>query len=62
MRPRVRDRTLRLREVARHGDRRRGQTHFIGTPEQLAAHVIAWQDAGAVDGFTHHGIDTAATS
>src|ERR1700742_4142865 len=32
-----------------------GQTHFIGTPEQLADHVIAWQDAGAVDGFTIMG-------
>ena len=29
--------------------------HFTGTPEQLAAHVIAWQDAGAVDGFTIMG-------
>ncbi|WP_068176355.1 NtaA/DmoA family FMN-dependent monooxygenase [Mycobacterium sp. UM_CSW] len=32
-----------------------GQTHFIGTPEQLANHVTAWQDAGAVDGFTIMG-------
>jgi N-acetyl-S-(2-succino)cysteine monooxygenase len=32
-----------------------GQTHFVGTPDQLAAHVIAWRDAGAVDGFTIMG-------
>ncbi|GAB2995727.1 NtaA/DmoA family FMN-dependent monooxygenase [Amycolatopsis acidiphila] len=32
-----------------------GQFHFVGTPEQLADHVIAWQDAGAVDGFTIMG-------
>ena len=29
--------------------------HFVGTPEQLAAHAIAWQDAGACDGFTIMG-------
>ena len=27
----------------------------IGDPEQLADHMIAWQDAGAVDGFTFMG-------
>ncbi|UOZ03707.1 LLM class flavin-dependent oxidoreductase [Amycolatopsis sp. WQ 127309] len=32
-----------------------GQSHFVGTPEQLATHVMAWQDAGAVDGFTIMG-------
>jgi alkanesulfonate monooxygenase SsuD/methylene tetrahydromethanopterin reductase-like flavin-dependent oxidoreductase (luciferase family) len=32
-----------------------GHTHFIGTPEQLADHVTAWQDAGAIDGFTIMG-------
>jgi alkanesulfonate monooxygenase SsuD/methylene tetrahydromethanopterin reductase-like flavin-dependent oxidoreductase (luciferase family) len=31
------------------------QNQFVGTPEQLADHVIAWQDAGAVDGFTIMG-------
>ncbi len=28
---------------------------FAGTPEQLADHIIAWQNAGAVDGFTIMG-------
>ena len=32
-----------------------GQVHFVGTPEQLADHVLTWQDAGAVDGFTIMG-------
>jgi hypothetical protein len=32
-----------------------GQAHFVGTPEQLAAYVMAWQDAGAADGFTIMG-------
>jgi FMN-dependent oxidoreductase (nitrilotriacetate monooxygenase family) len=44
-----------LREVAQQVSGGAGQTHFIGTPEQLADHVIAWQDAGAVDGFTIMG-------
>ncbi len=44
-----------LREVALQMTGGAGQMHFIGTPEQLAAHVIAWQDAGAVDGFTIMG-------
>jgi FMN-dependent oxidoreductase (nitrilotriacetate monooxygenase family) len=44
-----------LREVAQQVTGGAGQTHFVGTPEQLAAHVIAWQDAGAVDGFTIMG-------
>jgi N-acetyl-S-(2-succino)cysteine monooxygenase len=44
-----------LREVAQRVSGGAGQTHFIGTPEQLADHVIAWQDAGAVDGFTIMG-------
>ena len=44
-----------LREVAREVTGGAGQTHFVGTPEQLADHVIAWQDAGAVDGFTIMG-------
>lgn len=29
--------------------------HFVGTPDQLADHITAWQDAGAVDGFTLMG-------
>jgi FMN-dependent oxidoreductase (nitrilotriacetate monooxygenase family) len=44
-----------LREIAQHVSGGAGQTHFVGTPEQLAAHVIDWQDAGAVDGFTIMG-------
>jgi alkanesulfonate monooxygenase SsuD/methylene tetrahydromethanopterin reductase-like flavin-dependent oxidoreductase (luciferase family) len=44
-----------LREVAQQVTGGAGQMHFTGTPEQLAAHVIAWQDAGAVDGFTIMG-------
>jgi N-acetyl-S-(2-succino)cysteine monooxygenase len=44
-----------LREVAQQGSGGAGQAHFVGTPEQLAAHVITWQDAGAVDGFTIMG-------
>jgi FMN-dependent oxidoreductase (nitrilotriacetate monooxygenase family) len=32
-----------------------GPPQFTGTPEQLADHVIAWQDAGAADGFTIMG-------
>jgi alkanesulfonate monooxygenase SsuD/methylene tetrahydromethanopterin reductase-like flavin-dependent oxidoreductase (luciferase family) len=44
-----------LREITRPASGGAGGTHFIGTPEQLAAHVIAWQDAGAVDGFTFMG-------
>src|ERR1700744_5383125 len=44
-----------LREVAQRVSGGAGQTHFIGTPEQLADHVIAWQGAGAVDGFTIMG-------
>ena len=44
-----------LREVAQQVTGTAGQSHFVGTPEQLAARVIAWQDAGAVDGFTVMG-------
>jgi FMN-dependent oxidoreductase (nitrilotriacetate monooxygenase family) len=44
-----------LREVAQQLTGGAGQSHFIGTPEQLAEHIIAWQDAGAVDGFTIMG-------
>jgi alkanesulfonate monooxygenase SsuD/methylene tetrahydromethanopterin reductase-like flavin-dependent oxidoreductase (luciferase family) len=44
-----------LREIAQQVAGGAGQTHFIGTPEQLADHVIAWQDAGAADGFTIMG-------
>ncbi|OBI45599.1 NtaA/DmoA family FMN-dependent monooxygenase [Mycobacterium colombiense] len=45
-----------LREIAQEATGGlAGQTHFIGTPEQLADHVTAWQDAGAVDGFTIMG-------
>ena len=44
-----------LREVALQLKSGAGQSHFVGTPEQLATHVMAWQDAGAVDGFTIMG-------
>jgi N-acetyl-S-(2-succino)cysteine monooxygenase len=44
-----------LREIAQQVAGGAGQTHFIGTPEQLADYVIEWQDAGAVDGFTLMG-------
>jgi alkanesulfonate monooxygenase SsuD/methylene tetrahydromethanopterin reductase-like flavin-dependent oxidoreductase (luciferase family) len=44
-----------LRELAQQVTGGAGQTHFVGTPGQLADHVIAWQDAGAVDGFTIMG-------
>jgi FMN-dependent oxidoreductase (nitrilotriacetate monooxygenase family) len=44
-----------LREVAQQVTGGAGATHFVGTPEQLADHMIAWQDAGAVDGFTIMG-------
>jgi N-acetyl-S-(2-succino)cysteine monooxygenase len=32
-----------------------GPPRFAGTPKQLADHIIAWQDAGAADGFTIMG-------
>jgi FMN-dependent oxidoreductase (nitrilotriacetate monooxygenase family) len=44
-----------LREITQQLTGGAGQSHFVGTPEQLAGHVIAWQDAGAVDGFTIMG-------
>ena len=44
-----------LREVTQQVTGGAGQMHFVGTPEQLAARAIAWQDAGAVDGFTIMG-------
>ncbi len=44
-----------LREIAQQVAGGAGQTHFIGTPEQLADYVIEWQDAGAFDGFTLMG-------
>ena len=46
---------LPLRELARLLSEGPAQNQFAGTPEQLADHVIAWQDAGAVDGFTIMG-------
>jgi FMN-dependent oxidoreductase (nitrilotriacetate monooxygenase family) len=46
---------LPLRELARQLSKSSTQNQFAGTPEQLADHVIAWQDAGAVDGFTIMG-------
>jgi len=44
-----------LREIAQQVAGGAGQSHFIGTPEQLADYIIGWQDAGAVDGFTLMG-------
>ena len=46
---------LPLRELAGQLGWGSNQTQFVGTPEQLADHVIAAQDAGAVDGFTIMG-------
>lgn len=46
---------LPLRDLALQLKSGAGQSHFVGTPEQLATHVMAWQDAGAVDGFTIMG-------
>jgi alkanesulfonate monooxygenase SsuD/methylene tetrahydromethanopterin reductase-like flavin-dependent oxidoreductase (luciferase family) len=46
---------LPLRELAGHLGWGSNQTQFVGTPEQLADHIIAAQDAGAVDGFTIMG-------
>ncbi len=47
---------LPLRELARQlGDASAARNHFVGTPEQLADHIMAWQDAGAADGFTIMG-------
>jgi alkanesulfonate monooxygenase SsuD/methylene tetrahydromethanopterin reductase-like flavin-dependent oxidoreductase (luciferase family) len=54
MRPRARP-DASLREIAQQVAGGAGGMHFIGTPEQLADYVIAWQDAGAVDGFTFMG-------
>lgn len=45
---------LPLRELARLLAKP-GPPQFVGTPEQLADHIIAWQDAGAADGFTIMG-------
>jgi FMN-dependent oxidoreductase (nitrilotriacetate monooxygenase family) len=45
---------LPLRELARLLPAT-GPPGFVGTPEQLADHIIAWQDAGAADGFTIMG-------
>jgi len=44
-----------LRELAQQLPQGASQVQFVGTPEQLADHVVAWQDAGAVDGFTIMG-------
>ncbi|MHA6757567.1 NtaA/DmoA family FMN-dependent monooxygenase [Streptacidiphilus sp. PAMC 29251] len=44
-----------LREVAQTVTGGAGQVHFTGTPEQLAAFIAEWQDAGAADGFTIMG-------
>jgi FMN-dependent oxidoreductase (nitrilotriacetate monooxygenase family) len=46
---------LPLRELAQQLPQGASLVQFAGTPEQLADHVIAWQDAGAVDGFTIMG-------
>ncbi|HEY0934757.1 MAG TPA: LLM class flavin-dependent oxidoreductase, partial [Trebonia sp.] len=45
---------LPLRELARLLPKP-GPPQFAGTPEQLADHITAWQDAGAADGFTIMG-------
>jgi N-acetyl-S-(2-succino)cysteine monooxygenase len=46
---------LPLRDLAQLITGGAAQSHFAGTPEQLADHIVAWQDAGAVDGFTIMG-------
>ncbi len=46
---------LPLRELARQLGGARPRLSSSGTPEQLADHIIASQDAGAVDGFTIMG-------
>ena len=46
---------LPLRELAQQLTQGASQIQFVGTPEQLADHIVAWQDAGAVDGFTIMG-------
>jgi FMN-dependent oxidoreductase (nitrilotriacetate monooxygenase family) len=43
---------LPLRALAGRLSRGSSPVHFAGTPEQLADYAIAWQDAGAADGFT----------
>ena len=47
--------TATLREIGQHVTGGASQTHFIGTPEQLADHICTWQDAGGADGFTIMG-------
>ncbi len=46
---------LPLRELAQQLTQGAAQVQFAGTPEQLADYIVAWQDAGAVDGFTIMG-------
>jgi N-acetyl-S-(2-succino)cysteine monooxygenase len=46
---------LPLRELAQQLPQGASQVPFVGTPEHLADHIVAWQDAGAVDGFTIMG-------
>ena len=46
---------LALRELAQQLTQGASLVQFVGTPEQLADHIVAWQDAGAVDGFTIMG-------
>ncbi|MGW4487819.1 NtaA/DmoA family FMN-dependent monooxygenase [Amycolatopsis sp. NPDC004368] len=44
-----------LRELTTHFESGASQYHFVGTPDQLADHILTWQAAGAVDGFTIMG-------
>ncbi|WP_433305199.1 NtaA/DmoA family FMN-dependent monooxygenase [Actinoplanes sp. CA-030573] len=44
-----------LRDILKDLTGGAGQLHFVGTPEQLADHIVAWQDAGGADGFTIMG-------
>ena len=44
-----------LRNLAQGLTQGASQVQFVGTPEQLADHIVGWQDAGAVDGFTIMG-------
>lgn len=47
-----RRRELTLREIAQTFAVLPGQLEFTGTPEQLAALIATWLEAGAADGFT----------
>ncbi|MCW3048297.1 MAG: monooxygenase [Solirubrobacterales bacterium] len=51
----ARERRIPLRELAQDLIGGASQIPFAGTPEQLADYILAWHDAGAIDGFTLMG-------